>query len=195
MEKQIHAAYDANGVFVYQAFKASIADVALSVCKFGKGFNIDRLTWIKPSFGWILYRSHYATKHRQARILKIHLRHEGFKTVLRRSVPTSYDPLLYSTESDWREALSRTEVRRQWDPDRDVHLHRLERRAIQLGLEGHTVVEYVNEWIIGLEDVTSLAKSICQSIKSNLVLPLVPYEGVYPVDDPTLEQHLGLNPA
>ncbi|HBB34945.1 MAG TPA: hypothetical protein DDZ80_20145 [Cyanobacteria bacterium UBA8803] len=29
---------------------------------FGKGFSLHRMTWIKPSLGWMLYRSGYATK-------------------------------------------------------------------------------------------------------------------------------------
>src|SRR5262245_42183735 len=126
MEKQIYAAYDENGIFVYHAFRSVIADAALAAGTFREGFDRYRLTCIKTSFGWIPYRSHYATKHRQERILKIHLSHEGFTTILHRSVPTSFDPSLYSTEGEWREALNKTEVRLQWDPDRDLILHRLE---------------------------------------------------------------------
>ncbi len=192
MQKQIYAAYDVDGVYVYQAFKPSIANAALAAGKFGKGFSLDRLTWIKPSFGWILYRSCYATKHRQERILKIHLSHFGFTTILHRSVPTSFDPLLYSSEIDWGQALSTTEVRRQWDPDRDVRLRRLDRRAIQLGIEGRTLIQYVSEWILGLEDVTSLAKAIATSITSNSELPSTTDEPVYPINDVELQRHLGL---
>ena len=81
--RQIHAEFDEDGVIVYQAFKSSIADEALRLGTFGKGFNLERMTWIKPSFGWMLYRSLYGTKHRQERILKIKLSHAGFLTILR----------------------------------------------------------------------------------------------------------------
>ena len=47
-------------------------------------------------------------------------------------------------------------MRYQWDPDRDWQLRRLSRRAIQLGLQGDVVRQYVAS-IIGLEDVTALA--------------------------------------
>src|SRR3954470_22564826 len=117
--KHVRAAFDAEGVFVYQAFRPEIAEEAVRLGTFGRGFNLQRMTWIKPSFGWVLYRSGYATKHRQERILKIKLRHEGFLTILRRGVPTIHNPDLYPTPHEWRAALDRSEVRFQWDPDRN----------------------------------------------------------------------------
>jgi hypothetical protein len=54
--------------------------------------------------------------------------------------------------------LKKTEVRYQWDPDRDWRLRRLERRAIQIGMQGAIVRQYVG-WVGGLEDVTALAHS------------------------------------
>jgi hypothetical protein len=121
MSKQILAAYDDEGVFVYQAFK--------------------------PSFGWMLHRSEYATAVRQERILKIKLRHDGFLTILRRGVPTSYDRNRFASEHKWRRALDETDVRIQWDPDRSLRRVKLERRAIQLGMGGETVRQYVQEWM------------------------------------------------
>src|SRR5262249_29163514 len=157
MSKQILAAYDAEGVFVYQAFKPSIVEAALRRGTFAEGFSLDRLTWIKPSFGWMLHRSEYATAVRQERILKIKVRHGGFLTILRRGISTSYDRNLFASEHEWRRALDQTDVRIQWDPDRSLRRVKLERRAIQIGMGGETVRQYVEEWIIGLEDVTPLA--------------------------------------
>ncbi|MCU0544743.1 MAG: DUF4291 domain-containing protein [Oscillatoriaceae cyanobacterium Prado104] len=57
MQRKIFAAFDSEGIFVYQAFKAAIADEAVRKQTFGKGFNLERMTWIKPSLGWMLYRS------------------------------------------------------------------------------------------------------------------------------------------
>ena len=69
-----NAEWDEEGVFVYQAFKDSIADWALENQRFGgPEFNPRRMTWIKPSFAWVLYRSEYARKDNQTRILKIKL--------------------------------------------------------------------------------------------------------------------------
>jgi hypothetical protein len=183
MRKQILAAHDAAGVYVYQAFKPSVVEAALVRGTFGAGFNLDRMTWIKPSFGWMLYRSGYATKHRQERILRIKLRHDGFRAVLARAVPTTFNARRFPSPDAWRAALDRCEVRVQWDPDRDLSLRRLDRRAIQLGLSGQTVRQYVEEWIVGLEDVTPLAHAVREAVRTRGIIPTVPEEIVYPVDD------------
>ncbi len=154
--RSILADYDEDGIFVYQAFKPNIVEEALRQGTFGKGFNLDRMTWIKPSFGWMLYRSDYARAYRQEGILKIKLTHKAFLSILRQAVPTAFDQRLHSTEAEWRTALRNTDVRVQWDPDRDWQLRRLTRRAIQLGLQGAVVRQYVSS-IIGLESVSALA--------------------------------------
>ena len=66
------AEWDEEGVFVYQAFNDEIADFALENQKFGgRSFKDSRMTWVKPSFGWVLYRSGYGRKANQNRILKV----------------------------------------------------------------------------------------------------------------------------
>lgn len=183
-ERRIYAAYDDEGVFVYQAFKPSIVQTALENGTFGRGFNLERMTWIKPSFGWMLYRSGYATKTRQEAILKIKLTHEGFLTILRESVETTYNPRVFESEDAWRLALKHSKVRHQWDPERYLTLGKHPtRRAIQIGIRGWVVQQYVNEWIIGLEEVTALAHAIQQAKESKRPFPAVPDERVYAVDE------------
>ena len=79
---RVLAAYDEKGVFVYQAFHTETVAVAAAKGTFGKGFSLDRMTWIKPSFGWMLHRSGYAGKHGQEAIARIHLSHDGFLAIL-----------------------------------------------------------------------------------------------------------------
>lgn len=184
MTRLIYAAYDDAGVYVYQAFTPAIVQAALEKGTFGAGFSLERMTWIKPSFGWMLYRSGYATKHNQEAILKIHLSHNGFLAILRQSIETSFTPRLYEREGDWRIALRRSDVRHQWDPERYLGGGKHPtRRAIQIGMQGETVRKYTNDWIIGLEDVTALAHTIqvLPTHKRN-GFPLTPEERVYPVD-------------
>ena len=190
-ERHIYAAYDDEGVYVYQAFTPSIVQAALAKGTFGAGFGLDRMTWIKPSFGWMLYRSGYATKLNQEAILKIKLRHASFLTILRRSVETTFNPSVYGSEGEWTRALSRSEVRHQWDPERHIKGHKLDRRAIQIGIRGETVQAYMNEWIIGLEEVTTLAHAIQAAVNAKRPLPDVPEERIYPVDE-SLQQSLGV---
>jgi hypothetical protein len=182
MSRQILAAYDSDGIYVYQAFKPEIVQAALAKGTFGAGFGLERMTWIKPSFGWMLHRSSYATKHRQEAILKIKLDHAGFATILAGSVETSHNPDLYPNTFAWKQALDASEVRHQWDPDRDLHGYKLERRAIQIGISGTILRRYVEEWIIGLEEVTALARAIQTAIDENQPLPDVPTETAYPFE-------------
>jgi hypothetical protein len=193
MQRQILANFDNEGIIVYQAFNPSIAKEAVRLGTFGKGFNLERMTWIKPSFGWMLYRSGYATKHNQERILKIKLSHDGFLAILSQGIHTSFEPGLFKSEIDWQLALRRGEVRYQWDPDRDLQLRRLEHRALQVGIRGSVVRDYVNCWILGIEDVTDLAHAIKEAVESKQKqLPLVPEERVYEVS-PQIQQILQMS--
>lgn len=189
--KRVIGWFDEQGIYVYQAFKPEIVKEAVSLGTFGKGFGMDRMTWIKPSFGWMLHRSGYGTKTRQEAIARIHITHDGFQAILRQAIPTSYNPKLFNSESDWALALKKSDVRYQWDPDRDLRDYKLDRRAIQLGISGQTVYRYVREWIIGVEKVTSLAHAIRDAVESKeAMLPAVPEEKEYPVS-PELERSLG----
>ncbi len=190
--RQIVAEYDSEGIYVYQAFKRSIVDAALAHGTFHTGFNRDRMTWIKPSFGWILHRSQYATSHRQEAILKIKVTHEGFLTILEDAIPTSYNRELWDTQDEWRLALKHSKARYQWDPDRNLRDHKLEQRAIQIGIRGSLVHRYVDEWIVSLEDVTPLAHAIHDAVKArSSTLPDAPTLQVYEVS-PELQRALDI---
>lgn len=79
----INAEWDEDGVFVYQAYNSEIADYAIANQQFGGPlWKPTRMTWIKPSFAWMLYRSGYAKKHNQTRVLKMKLSHKVFAKIL-----------------------------------------------------------------------------------------------------------------
>ena len=48
----------------------------------GPLFNPTRMTWIKPSFAWMLYRCGYSAKHSQERVLKLKLPHSEMASLL-----------------------------------------------------------------------------------------------------------------
>ena len=181
--REIRASYDEEGVWVYQAYKPEIVAAALEKGTFGKGFSLERMTWIKPSFGWMLYRSGFASKHRQTAILKIKVCHEGFREILGLAELTSFDRSRFDTKGEWQLALKHSKVRVQWDPDRALRLHKLERRAIQIGIRGEVVSRYVNEWIVDMVEVTALAKACGEAARGRTQAPEVPEETVYPVSE------------
>lgn len=189
--KKVFAAYDDEGVYVYQAFKPKIVAVAVQEGTFGKGFGLDRISWIKPSFAWTLQRSKYATKHRMEAIAKVKLSHEGWLEILAQSVETQYSGIFWKTEEAWRSQMNKSDVIHQWDPERALNGQKLDRAAIQIGIRGQVIRKYVSDYILGVEDVTPLAKEIgnCVKRKSN-TFPDVPLEREYPLT-PDLAIRLG----
>ncbi|WP_027344909.1 DUF4291 domain-containing protein [Hamadaea tsunoensis] len=157
--RQIRARHDDSTLTVYQAYAPAIADPAAAAGRFGAGFRRERMTWIKPSFLWMMYRSGWATKAGQERVLAIRIRREGFDWALANSALSGYEPDVHASRDAWRAAL-RAPVRVQWDPERDLQLRPLAYRAIQVGLSGAAVHAYADDWIVGIEDVTPLCHEI-----------------------------------
>src|SRR5450830_1440408 len=79
--QQIRAVYDATTIRVYQAYSDVIADAALTQGTFiSPPFKMERMTWIKPSFLWMMYRAGWGLKDAgQSRILAIDISREGFE--------------------------------------------------------------------------------------------------------------------
>lgn len=77
-EKQLRAFYNNDFIRVYQAYSDTIADSALAHGTFvSPPFSMTRMTWIKPSFLWMMYRSGWGKKDpNQHRILAIDLTHD-----------------------------------------------------------------------------------------------------------------------
>ena len=191
-QRQIFADYDELGIHVYQAFEPRIVDAALARGTFAAGFNLERITWIKPSLGWMLHRSKFATAVRQERILKIKLPHDFFLQVLSSAVLTSFEPEAFASQEAWRSALRASPVRCQWDPDRDWRDNKLDRRAIQLGLAGSLVRDYVAA-VMELKDVTPQAHQYLQlrNAGSRETPADYPQERVYAIS-PELRERLGM---
>lgn len=72
----------------------------------------------------------------------------------------------------------------QWDPERSLHGRKLEARSIQIGLSRHIVDRYVDDWILGIEDLTPLVRKIQGLRKAGRtpqVRALLPSERPYPL--------------
>lgn len=161
-EKQIRAFYTEDFIRVYQAYSDEIADVALKNNTFvSPPFSMTRMTWIKPSFLWMMYRSGWAEKDpNQSRILAIDLSHQGFKQILSQGVLSDHHSSVIKDEAEWKNKIKNSNVVIQWDPERDIHLNKLSYRTIQIGLRNQAVVDYCEKWIIKIEDMTTLSKEI-----------------------------------
>ena len=190
--QKIYCAYDEEGVFVYQAFTPKIVEFAVKEGTFGKGFGLDRTSWIKPSFAWTLHRSEYATKHRMEAIAKIKIHHWAWLEILENSVQSHFDSRVYASELEWQAALKKAMVVCQWDPERGLDGKPLNRRAIQLGLRDSILPDYVEKYIIRVEDVTPLARLIVTIAKVRRTdFPEVPLEREYLVEE-AIAKRLGI---
>ncbi len=144
-----------DSLFVYQAFKPSIAHYAIANQKFGgTHYSFDRMSWIKPNFLWMMYRSGWASKEGQEKILAIEISKIGFEEILKKAVHSSFKEDIYKTREAWKEELVNSQVRLQWDPDHEPNGDKLPRKAIQLGLRGEMLRRFNEEWIRSIHDIT-----------------------------------------
>ncbi|MFB2917846.1 DUF4291 domain-containing protein [Aerosakkonema funiforme] len=191
--RHILAQFDDNSVIVYQAYRSAIGHFAASHGYFGGEFKLNRMSWIKPNFLWMMYRSEWGTKAGQEVILAVRIKRSAFDEILANAVHSNYIPELYESEKEWKKALKSSSVRLQWDPDRHPSGAKLERRAIQLGLRGDFLYHYAQEWIIDIEDISEFVQQQHQYKGGELTNLLTPFESVYPVSNPPIANKLGLS--
>lgn len=184
--RQVRALSTSTTLVVYQAYTHRIADPALAAGRFVSPFKLGRMTWIKPSFLWMMYRSAWGTKAGQERVLAVEITREGFEWALAHSCLSHFERDAYVSERDWAEQKRTSPVRVQWDPERSLTLAPLDYRAIQVGLSGQAVHLYVEEWITEIRDVTNRAYEMRQLVSAgdlDSARSLLPKEQPYPLPD------------
>jgi hypothetical protein len=137
------------------------------------------MSWLKPNFLWMMYRSGWATKEGQEHILAVRLRREFFDELLRLVVPSSFDAGRYATREAWEDAVAESEVRLQWGPDHDPAGEPLERRALQLGLRGAVLRRYGEQDLLSIEDITPFVAEQRQHLAAGFTELTIPAERVY----------------
>jgi hypothetical protein len=192
--RQIRALYTDETFTVYQAFSSAIAEAALAAGTFVPPFSRGRATWIKPSFLWMAYRSGWAAKHGQERVLAIQITRAGLHWALEHACLSHYEPGTYADHPGWRHRMDTTCVRIQWDPERGLHHEPLGHRSIQIGLTGQAVTRYVDDWIVSIRDATALMiqiRDLAAAGRLSQARHLLPAEHPYPAD-PQLASAIGM---
>jgi len=182
--RQVRACFTDTTITVYQAYSPEIATPALAAGRFVPPFKRERMTWIKPSFLWMMYRCGWAEKPGQERVLAVSLRREGFEWALANSCLSHFVPELYSDRQAWSRKPKESPVRIQWDPERSLRTQPLPHRSLQVGLSGIAVERYVDDWIVGVADVTALAREIHDLVRNGdepRATELLPRERPYPL--------------
>ncbi|RKU47482.1 hypothetical protein DL546_001212 [Coniochaeta pulveracea] len=212
--RQIRAQYDDETITVYQAYNSTIASAAVAQQQLDASphFRTTRMTWIKPSWAWMLYRCGYSYKDPgQERVLALKMRHADFLRLLERGVlshapdPGSRNGGVTTAVSNLPEARTSgqerqkpTTVRIQWDPERTVRLEKLDYRSIQIGIPGSHMAEFIAA-IVGIEDVTDKARKLKRILDESpgvtdqelLDMGLVPVERLFELPD-DLQKTLGM---
>ncbi len=183
-EYEIRADYDERTVVVYQAYRPEVALPAVQHNRFVPPFSLTRMTWIKPSFLWMMERSNWARKPGQEHVLAIRITRAGWEEAHADAILSAYRPGVYRDEDDWRRQMDQTLVVIQWDPERTIRGASLPYKSIQVGLSRHIVQRYVEDWTVEIRDITSRVRTLRDLIQSghaDKAKAQLPRERVYPL--------------
>jgi hypothetical protein len=175
---------------VYQAYNPETGHFAARNGDFGGGFGMGRMSWIKPNFLWMMYRSGWGTKLNQEVTLAVRLKRAAFDEILRQAVHSSFEPEVYKTHQEWKNPVAGSDVRLQWDPDHAPAGNPVERRAIQLGLRGEVLSNYAREWLLGIEDISEFVAEQRANAAAPYERLVTPSEDIYPVADSEIARRL-----
>ncbi|WP_326557094.1 DUF4291 domain-containing protein [Micromonospora sp. NBC_01796] len=184
--RQVRALYTAETITVYQAYRAEIAEAALAAGRFVGPFKRERMTWIKPSFLWMMYRCGWAEKPGQERVLAIEITRAGFEWALAHACLSHFDRTEHTDRAEWSRQLKTSPVRVQWDPERSLRLQPLPYRSLQVGLSGEAVHHYVDDWTVTITDKTPVVREIRSLLRAGderRATELLPDERPYPLDE------------
>jgi hypothetical protein len=181
---EIRANYDRETIVVYQAYSPAIADTAIKAGRFVAPFSMQRMTWIKPSLLWLMHRSQWGQKCGQERTLAVRIKRTGWEQALSQATLTSFEPQVHASPDAWAEQFAAAPVHVQWDTERSLRGAALQYFSIQVGLSRQVIRTYVNEWIVGLEDLTPRVEKMRRLLaagQADQAKRLLPPERVYPV--------------
>jgi len=190
--KHILACFDDETILVYQAYSPKIGLFAARNGYFGGDFSYNRMSWIKPNFLWMMYRSNWGQSSGQEVVLAVRLRRTFFDSILEKAVPSSFTRKLFTSQDEWKSAVSQSEVRLQWDPDHLPNGSKDERRAIQLGLRGATLEAYGKDEIVEIVDMSEFVLAQRNHLISERIEELItPLERPY-FPSERIASHIGI---
>ncbi|EFN9187832.1 DUF4291 domain-containing protein [Escherichia coli] len=181
---EIRADYNQHTITIYQAYNDAIADVAVRDGRFGAPFSFNRMTWIKPSFMWMMERSNWGLKKDQQHILAIRIKRTFFDTLLEQAVLTTPEAHVDPHAGIWETLFAQANVYVQWDPERSINGKKLEHRSLQLGISRNLISQFNEDAIVAIDDLTPLVRK-CHNLlingKTTQAKSFLPPEKIYPV--------------
>ena len=187
-QNAVRADFNSSSLVVYQAYNGAIADAAIAANRFVSPFSTQRMTWVKPSFLWLMHRSNWAQKSNQTRILKVRISRAGWDEALSLGTLTSFEAGVHQSSTAWREEFESSPVHVQWDPERSFRGADLGINSIQVGLGRAVIERFVDEWTLEISDSTPLVRRIHSLITQGnpeAARRLLPPEKLYAVEPNT----------
>lgn len=171
--KFIIAQFDDTTITIYQAFNGDIAAEAVRHQRFGGGgYDFNRITWLKPSFLWMMYYSGWAQARNQETVLAIRLSRDCFDGLLQRAV------LSEGQDQPGAESIL------QWETYHDLLGNKTDRQAAKIGLRGAALQQYNEQCIQSITDVTDYVRQQQALIKAGRLAEVqVPAERAYAPED------------
>jgi uncharacterized protein DUF4291 len=185
--RQVRAVYTPETITVYQAYPTAVALAAAKAGRFVPPFKRDRMTWLKPSFLWMMFRSQWADPDHQERVLAVEMTRAGFEWALAHSCPAQYDHTFFPEREQWAAAVSHSPARFQWEHERGIDLKALPHRSLQVGLGVEIIDRYVQEWTVDITDLTHQARRMGDLVRRGDLFraeQLLPDERPYPLPAP-----------
>jgi hypothetical protein len=183
--KFIIAQFDKDSVIVYQAFNDAIAKYAVDNQRFGgDSYDFGRITWLKPSFLWMMYYSGWARNENQENVLAIRVSKQGFEHILRHAVMSKFVRSIHSDQESWEKQLAQSGVHLRWESYHDLFGDKTERKAARIGLSGQELRRFNEEWILEIRNITDFVKEQQALVKaSKLDKVKIPRERAYAPED------------
>lgn len=185
--RAIWAQHDRDHVLVFQAFSPAIARAAAAAGTLAvAGFALDRTTWIKPGFLWMMHRSDWGRAERQEVVLGIHVSRTWFEEALGQAVLSSERP---GTSKAAQHSSPPLVV--QWDPDWSARDARQPWRALQIGLRPAAVGGYLS----AIRECVDLSEQVAHAREQleRHAQPKVPDADILELADLATRQRLGID--
>ncbi|HEY1123188.1 MAG TPA: DUF4291 domain-containing protein [Haloferula sp.] len=193
--RHILAHHNEENIVVYQAYRPAIGRHAAAHQRFGGEFSFSRMSWIKPNFLWMMYRSGWGTKEGQEITLGVTIPRVLFDEILASAVPSTFDSSRFESHDAWKQALETSDVRLQWDPDHGPDGAPQARRAIQLGLRGSMLRRYAADEVVKIEDISTFVDEQRRHASGDFQNLITPIERIYQPNREDSAPSINLDPV
>ncbi|MBR6924375.1 MAG: DUF4291 family protein, partial [Oscillospiraceae bacterium] len=120
------------------------------------------------------------------------IKRETFDRLLSQAILTSPDAI-GQNGMDWEKAFEDTAVYCQWDPDRSINGKAIQRAAIQIGLKGTALRDFLDNGIYRIIDMTTSVRKWNEQRKhGKLSIKDIPTERLYPIENKSTRNRLNM---